>query len=750
MALALAVAGGICAFLPGYRMRLVSGYYWLELQPIFLALALLAGGALAALWAVYPFGGPKVGKSLRPTALILAGFLAIWLLVRFTGLGLAFREDYWYGAGVPALPLQVLTALALGWLAARLTASRPGRGTDALFFLLAWGVTAFLWAREPIRSSFFMPGPFRPGEAFYPFSDAALFDTGGQFALIGQGLMNGQVFDRVLYMAFSAYLHALAGQDFTTLMAVQAVLFASLAGILYLLGRELGGRGLGVSLAAITALRGVNSIAAAGWMDLANPKMTLTDFPTAIGAALFTLLLVRWLKYPAARRGSALMAGGVLGLALMLRVHVLLLLAPAAALALLVTRFRWRLWLPGLLLMALGMAAAATPWDLRNQSKGAPPFDLYFHSLRVVLQARYGWPPAPAPVPTPSAYPYAPDVWTGVMTRVKEEALKACEDTPCRVLNHFLHNAAASVLYLPASPRLDDLRATVKETLPFWRQDWTGEGVPVSAGVMMTANLGLIALGLTLGWKHGCWPAMAPLAVFGMYLVSNALAQTSGGRYIVPVDWVTALYFLWGALFLLGARGIVPGGEGSASEQKVTSYPALAGGFALILLLGAAVPLSERLAAPRYTSAPDAEAAIMSITAGGVEDAALRSFLEQPEAGFWMGRMLYPRFYDMDKGETASDIPYNVMPYPRMAFTLIGPQGQTGVTLPGRVRGRFESGMDVVVLGCYRPLRGGVQTGYIDALAVIPQGWEAALRDPLPELKCPLRAPVCVDHGTCY
>ncbi len=762
IALAVLLVTGIAAAMPGYRVSLLSGYYWEPLQPVFAGLALLAAGALIVLWTLPVEGGPgrtpRLAAYLQPAALFLALFLALWLVMRLAGLGLERREDYWYGAGVPVLPLQVLAAIGLGWLVSRWTGGRTGRGTDALLFLLAWGVTGLLWAGEPLRDSFFMPGPFRPTGDFFPFSDGLLFDVGGQFALIGQGVMNGMVFDRVLYMAFSAFLHALAGQSFVTAMAVQAALFAALAGILYLLGRELGGAGLGISLAAFTALRGVNSIAAATWIDLANPKMTLTDFPTAIGAAAFTLFLVRWLKSPADRRSPAVIAGGILGLTLMLRVHVLLLLFPALILGLIVTRLRWRVWLPGALLLVVGMLAATTPWDLRNQSRGAPAFDLYFHSLRVVLQERYGWPPAVTPAPESS-------VGGGLAIPRPVTDTAPCGGLACRVANHLFHNAITSVLYLPASPVLDDLRTTVKTALPFWLQDWRGEGVrPVSVG-MVLLNLALISLGLGLAWKRAGWVGLTPFCILAVYLLSNALAQTSGGRYIVPVDWVVGLYYLWGGLALLNASGseqpagVTAGGEPSPSEKQRRRFSdrgSIAWSLLLVLLLGSTVPLSEKLFPLRYGAAPGSAAFLARIESQGVlegsglEPADLQKFLAQPGAGLWTGRMLYPRFYDIGKGETASDIPYNIQEYPRMAFTLIGPAGQMGVLLPGKLQGDFTSGADVTVLGCNTsPVEKG-RDGAIDGVIVMLPGAAASIRSPLPALECPLRAPVCVDHETCY
>ena len=121
-------------------------------------------------------------------------------------------DGYWYGAGVPILGLQIVFAFAIGMGVlflerSSLKAYLP-TWSDLLIFFLLWGITAFLWAREPLRPSFFAPGPYPPDNAYHPYSDAATFDIGSQFALIGQGIYNGVFFDRALYMAFLVFLHA--------------------------------------------------------------------------------------------------------------------------------------------------------------------------------------------------------------------------------------------------------------------------------------------------------------------------------------------------------------------------------------------------------------------------------------------------------------------------------------------------------------------------------------------------------------
>jgi hypothetical protein len=777
--LALFLLLAILGLLPSYRFPSSLAGYVDVLRPLFFWLA-FAGAAILFLLGAEP-ARDRALPNLRGGHLAIFAFavlLLLWLVIAVTGLGIRFREDYWYGAGVPALPLQVLVALVMGLLVARWeSAGRKMPRLDVALFLGIWALAALLWAFQPLRASFFLPGPFRPTGDFYPSSDAMGFDMGGQLALIGQGIQNGEIFDRALYMAFSAYLHAIAGQNFVRMLGVQAAIFAVLPSILYLLGRELHSRPLGVSMAALAALRGVNSIAAATWIDLANPKMPLTDFPTAIGLALFTLFLVRWLKRSGHDWPSALWAGAALGFTAMLRTHVLLLAPLVVATALTVFRKNWRRWLLGGALLLLGMFSATLPWDLRNQSKGAPPFALYFERIQMVLRARYNWPPAGTWDPGTQGSHLSSAARAGGLAfshnRIAFAQLASgCPSLPCRIANHFLHNLVTSVLFLPASPVLDNLHYTVKESLPYWQQDWIGQRVSLAAALSLLLNLGLIALGIGVAWQRGKWPAMIPLFIYTGYMASNALAQTSGGRYIVPVDWVVTLYFLLGALAVVGwifvrldlAWLMVadlpsnPAGELRATASKpagilLRGLPIMV----IILLIGSLLPLAEVIFPRRYAASPDTAASLARLEAQGslekldLSSIELRAFLSQPGAGLWAGRVLYPRYYDIGRGEISNGFPFDVREYPRMTFALIGPTGWQGVILPGPIRGRFEHAVDGLVLGCYTAISQNDLNGRIDALAVIlpEKRGTVYVRWPEAEWKCPAPEPVCIDRETC-
>ncbi|HXQ33850.1 MAG TPA: hypothetical protein VN843_07555, partial [Anaerolineales bacterium] len=108
-----------------------------------------------------------------------------------------------------------------------------------------------------------------------------------------------------------------------------------------------------------------------------------------------------------------------------------------------------------------------------------------------------------------------------------------------------------------------------------------------------------------------------------------------------------------------------------------------------------------------------------------------------------IGRILYPRYYPIDRGEIFL-YPFVTMGFPRTAFTLIGPHGDRGVILPGDAPKYFPHAADALVLGCK-------EEKYLDALAVIILDESDAIytRSPKSDLQCPLKQPVCNSNRVC-
>jgi len=754
----------IALFLPPYRLAgNLSGYVarlypvivWLTVATTVTMLILLIERKQESVRSII-----LENKTALWAGLVVLAILAVTgILIVMTGIGVRYREDYWYGPGVPVLGLQVLLAVILGAWMLWMEFGRGmefSRGLDAFVCIAIWVITAWLWAREPLRPNYFMPDT--ANNVIYPYSDSAVFDVPSQFALIGQGLFNGQYFDRPLYSAFLTYLHGFAGQDTAQLMTAQAVVYAVFPLIIYLLGSELHSRTLGVSAATLISLRGVNSIAAATWIDLASPKTMLTDFPTAIGIALLIFFFLKWFKEPAGAY-YAVWAGGMLGLTLMLRTHVLLLLPFLIIYMLISQRFRWKYWMTGSFLLIIGMVTATLPWDIRNRSNDTPMFYVYYSRIQMILRERYGIegdtfvPSTQTRISDASGFRYT--YARGFRQRtVNPMAIDLCDGRVCATANHFFHNLMTSVLFLPTSFVFDDLWNTVKESTPYWKQDWTGGGFGVNEGIFLTINLALISLGIGAAWQRNKFIGLLPAVIFLVYILSNALAFTSGGRYITPVDWIICIYYVLGLMqvVLWGLRFI---GAISPSEiwqapvktefltRPAAQYLKTLKTLALVFMLGALIPIAEMPFERRYqTTSTDAALAMLEqggwLKQAGLVRDDLSEFLADPQARLIVGRILYPRYYYGGEGEPKRNYPYLPLDYPRLAFITIGPYdtGLENVIIPGD-RPKFPlHAEDAVIIGCKNEL-------FLDALAVfiLKEPEMIYLRSPQPALQCPLPPP---------
>ena len=322
--------GWIGCFLPFYRAGVLA-VHWSRLRPAMVFILLASTATLIIIFVKrsnFKVQDLKISQTFKLSlVLFFVGILFIGIMLS-SGFGVSAAEDYWYGAGVPILASQLILALVSGIFFLQVEKRWQLRRSDFIIFLLIYVVTAVLWAREPLQKSFLFIGPYAPNRVLYPFADSALFDTASQFALIGQNFLfyNAQFFERALYISFLVYLHSLVGQDYGQLMALQAAVFAIFPALVYLVGRSLNIRVVGFVAAIIAMLRGINSIAGSNMIDMANPKMMLTDFPTAIGLVLIVLLTIEWLKRPQQKWYYAVWIGGIIGLTIMLRTNTLLLL----------------------------------------------------------------------------------------------------------------------------------------------------------------------------------------------------------------------------------------------------------------------------------------------------------------------------------------------------------------------------------------------------------------------------------------
>jgi hypothetical protein len=714
---------------PDYRFGKYLGYYeqvlpalvWFFLLSLqFLGVLLLMHGRENKLYEWKFFSAPFFW-------VLLGGFLLVWLFIAKTGLGVTPDDRYWNEVGIPLLPEQILIsllgALSLVFLLKKvsamgiLTANFFSEKKDRLIFFFLWGLTAFFWIKEPLPKNFFAVGPYPPFDQYFPYVDAAYFDIGGQFALIGQGFFNGLFIDRALLSGILAFIHLFVGQDYMDVIAVQVILFSVFPALLYLLGTRLHSRLLGFSLAFLSVFKVLNAIASSSFLLSSHPKFFLTAFPTAMVLAFFAYNLVSW--YRADGRYSALVAAGAaLGIGVMFRTHLMLYFALIAFLAL--VKY-WRKWKKAALSFGMFVFAfllAVSPWMWRTAQVIGNPF-FFLSSLNRVMDHRYSFDVNdPVGVESEAVFSYLPErAYRMNPQGVPDDPYPFSHSFVMITANHFSHNLVTSFLMLPTTPIFHDLKPTVMEAYPFWGKlgdGWADGRMSLASKVGVFFNLFLIAWGAYWLWRKRGFAAFIPLFVFLVYHAANAVARTSGGRYLVPVDWVLVLYYLVGlwefiffALCFLQLDDVVKLPVFGQRESLALRKAPLSRSIVAVLpffLLVLSMPILEASIPQRY---PDMTQEELVETYFPEHADELGVFLAEPRAEILLGRALHPRFYEKRQGDPLPLYQaFTPRDYSRLAFSLIGIQGKIDVMLPlGENPAFLPATPDVVVVGCRYPGR---------------------------------------------
>ncbi len=637
---------------------------------------------------------PITKYELRAFSVILAALVLTALLILATRWGLTPSRDGSFGyPASPFLEWQVLLALAVALTAAYLLPRLPQTRLDLFAFLLVYLFTCLLWLSDPLLPGFFATPPRAPNFEPYPFSDALIYAQYAQQALVGGGLLWPDIPTRPLYVSSLVWMHALAGQDYYNVITLQTLWLAFFPACLYLLGRELGSRPLGLMLALLAALRDITANHAAPFaLNYTYSKLYFSETPTALVLVIFTILALRWMKSPKPGRYTLLM-GGIIGVAALIRLQSAILLAPLALVSLVpLWKTRRAEWIRSILWMTLGVVLALFPWLTRNYfAAGGLVVDNPI-SQSMVWARRWSGSSGNEGIPR-----LADETTAQYVSRLNSMALGHLKREPERILssaaNHFFNNLIASLQVFPVRDRLDSPSALLWPEHAFWQSGF--RSVPLTILYLV-----LFTLGLAAAWTHLRWVGLLPLALSLFYHAWTALFLSSGDRFLVPIDWTTYLYQAWGLLLLgqaalSGLRGAELRGAGWYPAQtknhtdsvQAGKHPAPHWQLALtataILFVGASIPLSEVVFPQKYTGNANCPFASR----------------ENNEICL-QGRAIYPRYYESGDGEPGTaKLGYEVSDEARLVFWLAGPQPGLVILPLDSAPSFFPHAADVTIIG---------------------------------------------------
>lgn len=685
-------------------------------------------------------GGRKLGVSeLWLGLLAWLGMLVLWLIIAQTKIGLIPDDRFWNVVGVPLLPQQVvlvlLTVFFLLDLKVVVKTQKNGKFYELVkshkFFvaimIVIWAAAVLVWNTEELRHTYFSPGPYPPNYEKYPFSDAATFDIGSQYFLLGEGLNDEVVTDRPFLMMFLAVLHMLGGQSYDAVVFVQILILAFIPVFLFVLGAKLHSKTFGVGLALLGILKEKNAIVGANEVGLANVKVLTSEMLMTLLVVMLATLVITWLEKENKHILWAILAGGVLGLSIGVKVTTLFLLPVLLVVTLwayLHQRLKLDQWVVAGGLFVLSALVVIAPYSIDNIRGTGMPFWLV--KISNAFDRSFG-----------SSEDGKGDFLNKNEKLVDplrtdenlEEELELPENVVTISLRHFVHNEIATLLMYPLSFEVVSLDQLVDN--PFWDHDlgWQGE-LEGTEYLFLGMNLLFISIGIGSAFKRSGVSGLVPLIIHLGYNLTSGGARTSGGRYIVPVDWVIHVYFLLGVVsvvFALRQWRLAQQQDAPENWQSKikpgTSLLVLVG----FLAVGSSFMLTD-LFVPEYpmSSGEPAVAYLQNLPTDVFREMEhsfqeVEAFSQSQGSYVGAGFSLYPRYYEpgeLDKQSNYLSVQLNDVE--RLFFVMLTGSGTEYVylVLEDQWLEEFPQAEFVIVIGCDNG-------DYIEGKVVLPVENEA-------------------------
>jgi len=672
-----------------------------------------------------------------------------------TGFGIDPDIQAWNTPSIPVTGIQIMIIVLIGlfWgLMVRLSRKHiavPARWLDFLLPVMLWMAAALIWNLTPLPAGYFAPGPYPPDGQFHPFSDAVKYDLGGQYMIIGEGILNGTFTDRPVYMAFLGLLRWLGGQNYSISMTLQASVLALSAPILYFIGQQVSGRRAGVLVSILFILQEANTITATRYVSVSHARWMLTELPAMLFMAAATLAFLS-----AYRRKPAwfhlLECGGLIGLGTMVRANPLFLLIGCLGFWAITHVRQPRKAISGILLMGLAFFACTLPWMMRTGQKNNIAL-FYLPKLQNVLEKRYQAPAVPVPEFQTEKTDEEGSASSGAQnddaSSIDQGLLARVEFIP----KHMLHGMIGSLFVMPARLSMQTLPSSM-QTFPYTDSGLTAP--PFSLIPALLVELILLGIGSAWAWKRAGWAGWTPWMLFVVFHLSNGFARSSGGRYQVGADWVMLLYVAAGLMVVARYLFVLMQlGSPRMDEEKEQVREPVRGRWTLGLILAGiwmvgAMPAIVEDWIPRFYTQNGLDIldeGILADNSTNLNIEALRQFAGEDGAIVAYGRLLYPRYYYADQGEPDRESIYRGRAYPRLVITLLTPDGVMQSVLPVEDVPELESGVDALLLGCKNP--GEIQIHTL----ILPGEDKIKVFERLPRapMTCPLPEPICDDNHNC-
>ncbi len=698
--------------------------------------------------------------------------LALVLFIEISGLGKTVETSLWNKNGIPLQIIQLFCTIVIFALIRKCGVFRQmANNKRFIHFLIIWAVSAAIWSLAPKSPHFFSPGPYLPDQNYYPYSDAVTYDIAGQTALNGWGFNLKRTVLKPALVFINFLTHLVAGNNYNLSMYIQSGLFALLPAVMFLFGDAIGGIGCGYLAAAFSVMKEWNALNTHTVLTT-HSRLIMSEFLMQIILASFCYAVFRWLKKEGQENYYASFAGGTVMLGIFTRYNFMAFV-PAALLILFIGyRKQIRSLTKPLLFFFLTMLLTAAPMLIRDAITSSGMISELSYTIQNVLIRQRFQEKSPfeaesgvnsqnaqiSEIASDSPETQKDEFNTGQITQQfsNNNSIKNLPLVPS-IINHSLHNISASFLTLPMEISFQDLSHLYKQDGDgLWKDGWQGQFSSMQWFLIITW---LLAGAVTLAYlvKYFGVAGFSILYFWFVYAFSIGFSRSSGGRYVVPMNWIPMLLL---AVFLsiLFAKGspLVPEKDNVVSVKYKYSNKKAYCSIVCFTLFFTAMLFFENFMPAKDTAVQEEDLTVLKERLADQDRIDWETVEKQQEEGLLHithGIVVYPRFYYFKTGEHASSGSTMGKEFSRMTFMGIN-KNDKNILYQEYLMPHKDAIVNFPQDSVFRAISCKSDFGYEDILAVTietPQGEVFTYkRDPLPEFSCPVPEPVCVAVEECY
>ncbi len=616
--------------------------------------------------------------------------LVLFSLPLATGIGLYTRDVTVNDLGIPLLEWQIIFTLGLlliltyvqiilrdSDLFNRKTIDTIGKYLPPVFFIAIWLAAFIFWHNQPFpTNNYFAPKVLPPNFETYPFSDAERYSLDS--IRIINGISSSSIISKSFHVVYLAFLNYFGNLDYQKVILGQTLILAFFPSVLFLIGKEIRGNILGLGMGIFTIFREINALQAADIANVANSKLLLSDFPSALILSLLVLFMIKWNRDPHGKF-FPIIIGGILGVLILYRAQYLIFVPVFMGIAFLLFRkdFKKFILFSGVFFICL--SAMVAPLLIRNHSiSGIFWFDSsnylsVFKESYVLanpenINSDYG------PQDLSSSQNQSGDQPGLFQSLIRSNYLF---DVP----DNFFRNLISTFLIFPirmnGSQDLQEL-SVIKDN--FWSEANQYHS-PLNL-VLAVCNLVLFISGLYFLISTDWQTAISCFLIYLAQNLSSALFRFSGWRFIMPVDWMAYFIYTIGVFGIFEILGLLPVTDLKKSDREPvlsqsnllnelkTALPFLI----MFILIGSIIPIRELFPPKIQTTSKLELCATLEKRISAEKLPLIRekavAMCADSHSTVLEGEIIYPRFFERGQGfyDNPSDVFYGKQDFSRMMF----------------------------------------------------------------------------------